>query len=527
MDQAHRAVLPGDVLPREVPGVPARAAPAAQIAQASALACATALPVWAQVHYFPDGQPWNQKADGGPDGEVDGWYYNLGITGLRVQLVEEAPTHLLVKHVFDDTPADGKVRVGDHIVGAGGEEFTTPHRNGYGMDVFGPQGPIRDFARALEAAQDARGKGRLPLTLERDGRRLGVDLGVGRAYGSFAEGFPAGCPRSERILGELLEYLVAHQRQDGSWGDPVRDTFAPLALLASGERKHRGAVERCVRMHAETTRAVDRSSLINWRYMAAAIVMSEYYLATGERWVRDELQEVYEFLTRSQYMDLSQVSERVRETHPDAYPTGALDAHGGWGHNPGFEGYGPICMLTGQGALAFALMARCGIAVDRERHEAAYAFLERGTGPNGYVWYEDQVAGPQDWADMGRTGAAGVANRLSPYEGGRYAERALAHAHVIGTHPESFPDTHGSPLMGMAYAALGASADPRSFRSLMDANRWWFVLAQCPDGSFTYQPNRDNAGYGAGSRIEASAVTAFLLSIPGRSLHLTGKPFPR
>ena len=81
-------------------------------------------------------------------------------------------------------------------------------------------------------------------------------------------------------------------------------------------------------------------------------------------------------------------------------------------------------------------------------------------------------------------GAAGVANRLSPYGDERHSERALAHAHVIGTHPESFPDTHGSPLMGMGYAALGALADPRSFRSLMDANRWWFILAQCPDGSF-------------------------------------------
>ena len=51
----------------------------------------------AQVHYFPDGRPWSQRADGGPDAEVDGWYYNLGITGLRVQLIEEAPTHLLVE----------------------------------------------------------------------------------------------------------------------------------------------------------------------------------------------------------------------------------------------------------------------------------------------------------------------------------------------------------------------------------------------------------------------------------------------
>jgi hypothetical protein len=184
-------------------------------------------------------------------------------------------------------------------------------------------------------------------------------------------------------------------------------------------------------------------------------------------------------------------------------------------------------MLTGQGALAFALMSRCGIKIDRKRHDAAYAFLARSTGKNGYVWYKDKAAAPNDWADMGRTGAAGIANALSPYRGAAYQERALAHARVIGEHPESFPDTHGSPVMGMGYTALAAHVHRPSFRRLMDENRWWFVLAQCADGSFYYQPNRDNAGYGSDSRISASAVTAFILSIPKKSLHLTGKPARR
>jgi hypothetical protein len=94
---------------------------------------------------------------------------------------------------------------------------------------------------------------------------------------------------------------------------------------------------------------------------------------------------------------------------------------------------------------------------------------------------------------------------------------------LIGEHPQSFPDTHGSPILGMGYAALAASVDPASFRRLMDANRWWFTLAQCADGSFTYQPNRDNAGYGEDSRLSASAVTAFVFSIPKHNLMVTGR----
>ena len=52
--------------------------------------------VTAQVHYHKDGNPWKQRTRRGPDAEVDGWYYNLGITGIRVELIEDAPDELLL-----------------------------------------------------------------------------------------------------------------------------------------------------------------------------------------------------------------------------------------------------------------------------------------------------------------------------------------------------------------------------------------------------------------------------------------------
>jgi len=211
----------------------------------------------------------------------------------------------------------------------------------------------------------------------------------------------------------------------------------------------------------------------------------------------------------------------VRESHPGSYPKNAEQQHGGWGHNPGFEGYGPIAMITAQGALAFALMERCGIDIDEGRHKAAYDFLQRGTGSNGYLWYGDSVAGDQNWADMGRTGTSAIAHWMSPHREDR--KHALLHAKLMGEHPQSFPDTHGSPTMGMGYAAAAALADPTAFRALLDANRWWFVLAECPDGTFYYQPNRDNAGYGEDSRLSATAVTAFILALPERRLAISGQ----
>lgn len=65
--------------------------------------------------------------------------------------------------------------------------------------------------------------------------------------------------------------------------------------------------------------------------------------------------------------------------------------------------------------------------------------------------------------------------------------------------------------MGMGFAAAA-----------VDANKWWFILAQCCDGSFYYQPHRYNAGYGRDSRISAMAVTAFIFSLHERNLLLSG-----
>ncbi|MGC6487109.1 MAG: DUF6288 domain-containing protein [Planctomycetota bacterium] len=479
----------------------------------------------AQVHYYDDGRPWRQRASSGPDQVVDGWFYNLGVTGIRVELVADAPTHLVVRHVFDGSPADGEVRVGDHIVGAGGLGFFEQHRNGYGMKVFGPYGPIYDFAQALQKALATKGQqeGRLSLTLQRDGDKREVGLRLPAEHGAYAATYPYECEKSAALLEDMLDWLLDQQQDDGAFGSPPDNLFAPLAMLSSGASKYKKACERAARFHAQATTPKGHGSLINWTYVSAGIYLAEYYLATKAAWVLPELQEVYDFLLHSQYVDRAQIHPKSYESHPGAVPRKPGQAEGGWGHNPGFEGYGPIAMITGQGALAFALMKRCGVDVDRARAEAAFAFLERGTGNNGYVWYGDSVAGHDDYADMGRTGAAGVACWLSPWEGD-YQERALRHARIIGEHPDSFPDTHGSPTMGMAWAALAANADPMSFRKLMDANSWWFTLSRCSDdGTFYYQPNRDNAGYGGDSRRKPTAVVALIFSIPQQNLAITGK----
>lgn len=487
----------------------------------SAIILATS-PLHAQVDYGEDGQPWKQRADRGPDAEVPGWYYNLGLTGIRAELVAEHPKALLVRYILPKTPALKEVRIDDLIIGMDGKPFRKPHLDGYGKEVFGAQGPIEELAEALEDCQSKSGK--LTLMVKRGDETMNVELDIGKEYGSYSKTYPVDCKKSDRILSELLKYITKQQEDNGSFGDPVNNTFAALAFLNTGEEKYLADVKRNLRQLCDTIKSLDeetkQAGLMNWTYMGTAIVLCEYYLITNEKWVLPELEKIRDLLYEGQYLDMSQINPKVKESHPDSYPTGPMQSHGGWGHNPGFEGYGPIAMITAQGALSYSLMHKCGIEIDRQRLDAAYAFLKRGTGENGYVNYGDGASNPDDWADMGRTGATGIALLVHPFGENRNAGK---YSDVIGKHPQSFPDTHASPPMGMGYEALAAHTDPQNYRKVLDANRWWFTMAQCGDGTFYYQPNRDSSGYDSSARMTASCVVAFIYTMPKRNLVITGK----
>ena len=147
----------------------------------------------------------------------------------------DEPKALLIKYVFPGSPADGQVKIGDLIVGAGGGMFKENHRNGYGEEVFGADGPISELAQVLEECQSADRKGKLPLTLRRGKEIVEVSLDVGTKYGTFAPTFPHKCQKSDLILAELLQYLVDHQRKDGSFGIAKQDGMdQPFWHVSSG-----------------------------------------------------------------------------------------------------------------------------------------------------------------------------------------------------------------------------------------------------------------------------------------------------
>jgi hypothetical protein len=454
-----------------------------------------------------DGATWKKTTSKGPDAQVPGWYINLGITGARAKIPDDQPKVLEVMYVFEGTPAAAGLKVGDKIIGANGRRFAEAHKFGYGVSKFGYEGPMMDFGNALEASAGKVLKGKLVIEVVRAGQSKRVDLKLPTKYGQYSKTYPYDCPKTDRILQELYAYLIRKQRDNGLWsGRPHINAFAALALMGGGRREYMPAVKKAVQaMARSTTNQTSFGGLSSWKYGMYGATLGEYYLLTGEKWVPRELQEINEWLFKAQA------------------------PNGGWGHRPHNvvgegNGYGAICVITMQCKMAWSLMQRCKLTVDPKRFEAAHAFVVKGTNKFGYVWYKDGGAGNSRYADMGRTGAAALAHYLSPSGGKVYHDYAKLAAQCIGDHPKTFPDTHGSPLLGMAWTALGAAVDPPSFRKLMDHNRWSLSLAHCPDGTFYYQPNRDNNAqdYSSAPRLAATAATALILSIKNRKLQMTG-----
>lgn len=450
---------------------------------------------------------WDIRTNVAPDAEAGGWFINLGLTGARGKIETDAPTVMEVTYVYDDTPASGRLAAGDRIVGANGTRWTEPHRFGYGMGIFGYDGPMMSFGNALEAAQADDGV--LRLMVERGDDTLLVEIPIGTEYGAYGAAYPFDCEKTTRVLAETCAYLASRQGDDGHWhrGRPHIDVFAALALLGSGDAEYRGHVDRAAWAFAQNTNdVIDYGGLDCWKYTLYGIFLAEYYLATEQAWVIPELEEINRWLEKAQMED------------------------GGWGHRPanrpGGNGYGSFAAMTAQGQIAWGLMRKCGIDVDSERYARAHAFVQGGTNDIGYVWYKNESAHPTNYADMGRTGTAAVANMIVDDEAHRAA--ALKHARCIGDNPDTFPDTHGSPLLGMAFTALGAAADPQALRDLFDANRWHFALSHCPDGTFYYQPNRDNNAqdFHAAPRLSATAATALILCLERRSLEMTKRAKP-
>jgi len=332
------------------------------------------------VHEKGDGYPWNLKLHGWHDRAIaeklgKGWFMNVGPTGLRARITHEHPAYFTIKFVFDKSPAAGKIKAGDIVVGANGKILDVPHKFGRRHPSW--QGPMTEMAKLIEDSQGKNGK--LDLIVWPGGdkaKQKTVTLQL-KPVGRFSPTYPFNCPRTDRLITALCDFLVQEYARDGKFLSRVHTHSAcVLALMASGDRRYDPIIKKCVSGYVPKRYNPDNGGgFPTWGWGYDGIVMGEYYLLHKDRSL------------------IPAVASLAK-----AFELGQDYRGGGFSHKPfpfiqkriaagGPKGYGAMSQPGGLAMIAMGLFEQAGLPNSTRAHERLHqAFLHSRT-PGGEIGY--------------------------------------------------------------------------------------------------------------------------------------------
>jgi hypothetical protein len=475
---------------------------------------------------------WEKPVGNGPDKDVPGFLVNLGPTGARAILKSKS---FVVKYIFKGTPAAGRLKLNDVIVGVNGKEFA-PHT--FGGRSVGYDGPMMDFGLAIEEAEGY--DGTLTVNVKRNGQPMAVQIPL-KAIGKFSKTFPINCKKSDLLKQRAYKYLMTHP---DSWrGMAHSRSSVGLAMLSSGVPEYEAAGKQMI---LGWNRAPNFGAW-TWPLAYQSMTLAEYYLLTGDKSVLPTIKTISKLLLKNQYKG----KIIVWEAHGGA-DQATIDKHqalydGGFGHGPytpGYKknGYGPMQYTTILAVMAWQMAEKCGVVIDGQGDaiERAFKFIDRGTNQSGYVAYGGEFTlnnGPIDWVRWkagtsgdnpsyaGRVGCAIFAHKMSPEISDSRAKVKLSISYLKKAY-KSIPDGHACAVLGFSWGLLGAAAshDEELMRTMYDYHKAWFNMARCADGSYVVLPGRDYAdgSYYRSSRYHLTGVMAMFYGLGNPKLQLQG-----
>jgi hypothetical protein len=289
-----------------------------------------------------------------PDKEVPGFLVNLGPTGARAVLTEKT---FIVRYMFKDSPAVGRLKLEDEITGAFGKPFSLHHFGG----GHGYEGPIMDFGEAIEKAEGKDGK--LVLNVSRGSETIEVKIDL-EPIGTFSPTFPMNCKKSELLRAKALKYFVDHPESQGVWQSHAHMAVT-LALLTSDDPKQ-FAVGKTM-AHKWGAQMPDAGTW-TWDLSHQLITLSEYHLMTRDAAVLPTIKVLVNALEKAQYQGRILVWGPTGDKALEKEDYAKVDAlqqlyDGGFGHGPyisgvGKNGYGPMQYTTLLAVTAWQLAGR-------------------------------------------------------------------------------------------------------------------------------------------------------------------------
>ncbi len=441
----------------------------------------------------------------GPDKGVPGFLVNLGPTGARAILKE---TSFVVKYVFTNSPASGKLKIDDEILGVNGVEFATKHVFGlcYGVESKpGIEGPIMDFGEAIEESEG--GDGVLTLHVRRAGEIRKVDLQL-TPIGRFSDTYPLKCRKSDKLRSAAAQYLL--KRRDWFKAGCQTKATAGLALLALG--KHEEARELALSWNT-----VPGEGTWTWPVSYQCVFLCEYYLKTGDKQVLKTIERLVPILYDAQVMNMEDFKERMHGGRPQ----GRNFLKGGLGHVVKIDGYGTMSITTLMAMLAWELAEDCGVKLKQNHVDLAYECVRTHTHPTGYMGYRFADGA---YSPVGRQGLSIIVHKLAKEAAtDPYVKRVTS---GLTKAKHRLNDGHGDNVLSMFWALLGiqVSDDRAAIREVFDYNKAFINMSRTHDGSFVAQPGRNNGdkGYYLSSRAHLTAAMVLILGMDQPQLRIQG-----
>jgi len=383
-----------------------------------------------------------------PHATYPGRQVTLGPTGARGWVRDNV---IYVADVAADSPAAGRLRTHDAILGANGRRCA-PDTD-----------PRKLLGQAIAESETLERGLRLQLLIERGGKEMDVEIQLLRCMGEYGPNWPYDCRRSRRVLHEACVFLAERQYPDGQFPAEVgmSTAWAGLLFLASGDARFLDNARRAAHWLAD--QSYPDMALNAWPASYAGLCLAEYYLATGDREVLPKLKDICDFLAAGQM------------------------SCGSWGHNAPWGGYGAVNQVGLACFLTLILAEDCGVNVDQRALERSTDFFLKY---NGVAWipYGDH----RPWRGNSGNGKNAIAAVAYDLLGG-HPDAVQHFSRTVAGSYDYREEGHTGSYFSFFWGPLAAARAPADrFREFLDEQAWYYDLARTYEGGLVNQPNQEN-----------------------------------
>jgi len=320
---------------------------------------------------------------------------------------------------------------------------------------------------------------------------------------AFADTFPFDCSLADAMRRDMVAFSASYLEEKGvprSARGVIPSCYSFCNVLGMRDARYAPLLQKVAHEFVSLSNNRNGIGLNAWFNGAAGVMLSEYYLATGDEAVLPWITESLAYFPQT--ADFSKWGHAI------------------YGHHPGSLPYGGKSLVAPSIAmLTFDALGAHRIGVESKTWETIGAYVMSGwsdpeKGGHGGQGYGHSPSRRQSWF---RTGGAGLAAKIRGDD--RIAQGTALYQN---DHHWAMRDNHAYGAQGATWGLIGlAAADPEGFRSVMRQYAWHFVLSWEPGFGLRYStyhmgcPYMDplviiNGGYGA------------VFSAVNKGLHMTG-----